>query len=105
MTNPNTILTEKDFEQAEVDIYEDSARFIKLLHGQFRQMGYKLSERKKKAPVRVLEAVLFEPLEKVQLVGKEEKELFAICNQIMYHKNKIAEFAVKRRMEQEKNNE
>lgn len=100
--NNNKLLTPEDVEQIEVDQYEDSARYIKLFHGQFRQMGYALANRKKKAPIRVLEAVMFTPLEDVELLGKEERELFDICQKIMYHKNKITEFAIKRRMEAEK---
>ena len=97
----NNLLTEEDIEKAEVDMYEQSARFIKTLHATFRKMGYSLADRKKRSAVRVLEAMLFEPLEKVELSGQAEKDLFAICHQIMYHKNKVAEYALKRRMDKE----
>ena len=79
------------------DKYEQSARYFKALHTQFRKLGYQLAQRKKKSPIRVLEAVLFEPLESVELIGKEEQELLAICHQVMYHKNRIVEYAIKER--------
>jgi len=100
--NPNSVMTEEDVEKAKLDKVEESALQIKALAGTFRQMGYSLSNRKKRAVVRVLEAVLFEPLEDVQLMGKAEKDLLAICNQIMYHKNKLAAYAVERKLEQDK---
>lgn len=103
--NPNSIMTKEDVEQLEVDKYEESARFIHTLHATFKKMGYALADRKKRAVVRVLEAVMFEPLEKVELIGREEKDLFAICHQIMYHKNKVAEYALKRNMEKGEKNE
>jgi len=98
----NTLITTQSQEQQEVDTFEESAKFIKLLHGQFRSISYNLANRKKRGIARVLEAVMFEPLEDVKLLGKDEKELLDICNQIMYHKNKVTEFAIKRRMEAEK---
>ena len=107
--NDNSIMTEEDYEKHELDHYEESAKFIKLFHSQFRKMSYKLANRKKRAVVRVLEAMLFEPFEEVQLIGKEEKELFAICHKVMYHKNKVMEYAVKRKqkaeLEKENSNE
>lgn len=103
----NTIMTEDDRKEIETDKYEESALIFNALHGQFRQIGYQLAKRKKKAPIRVLEAILFMPLEEVSLVGAEEKELFDLCHKIMYHKNKITEYAITRKMELEKesNNE
>jgi len=44
----------------------------------------------------VLEAVLFEPLEKVELLGKHEQELFAICQEVMYNKGKVLQYAFNR---------
>ncbi len=55
--NDNSIMTEEDYEKHELDHYEESAKFIKLFHGQFRKMSYKLANRKKRAVVRVLEAM------------------------------------------------
>jgi hypothetical protein len=101
----NTFLTKEDVEQNQIDKYEQSARFIKTLHAKFRGLGYDLAQRKKRAPIRVLEAILFEPLEEIELNGKIEKDLFAICQQIMYHKNKIVEYAIQRKQEAEKEQE
>ena len=64
-------------------------------------MAYSLANKKKRGVARVLEATMFEPLEKIELFGKDEKELFAITQQIMYHKQKIAEYAIKRHLENE----
>lgn len=98
-------IQEKSTEQKELDEYEQSAQMFHILHSQFRRMSYALANRKKRAVARVLEAAMFEPLEKVELLGKEEQELFAITQQIMYHKNKIAEYVVKRKLEEEKQEE
>ena len=98
----NKVLTEQDFEKMEADQYEESAKFFHLSHRQFRQLGYRLADRKKRALVRVLEAVLFEPLEDVETLGKEEKEMVDFCRRVLYHKNKIIEFAHKRKEEAEK---
>lgn len=78
------------------DEYENSAIFLMEASDRFRKLTYALADRKKRAVTRVLEAVLFEPLEEVELVGKEEKQLFDICQAIMYHKGKMLEYAVKR---------
>ena len=100
----NKVLTDEEIQKTEEDMYEKSAEQIHALYAIFRKMGYALSQRKKRAAVRVLEAVLFEPLEKVKLEGKAEEELFALCHQIMYHKNKVTEYAIKRKMEKEQTN-
>lgn len=112
MTEPNDKLvegmipeeTETKKQEAQVDEYEQSAQMFHILHSQFRKMGYSLANRKKRAAIRVLEAVLFRPLEDVKVVGKEEQELVDIALQVMYHKNKIAEYAVKQKMNKEENN-
>ena len=88
-------------EEQELDEYEQSAQAFHFLSMQFRKMGYALANRKKRAAIRVLEAALFRPLEDVKLMGKEEEELYQVAMQIMYHKNKIAEYSLKRQMEQE----
>ena len=97
----NKLLTPEDKEKLEEDVYEQSAQTFHLLHSQFRKLGYAISNRKKRAVVRVLEALLFEPLESVELSGKVEKDLLALCHQVMYHKNKIAEYAVERKLAKE----
>jgi len=88
-----------------LDEYEQSAAYIYHLSKAFRQIGYKLADRKKRSPIRVLEAVLFEPLEAVELVGQEEKDLFAICQEVLYHKNKLVEYMLTRKENKEKLNE
>lgn len=105
MENNNKILTEKDKEKLAYDLVEESGIFINRTHAIFRRLGYSLTKRKRKAVVRVLEAFLFEPLETVELQGKEEKELLDLCYQIMYHKNKLAAYAVERKLNKEQNNE
>lgn len=69
----------------EVDPIEAAAIYINQSHKHFRQMAYELVKRKKRSAARVLEAVLFEPLEKVELT-KDEKNMLAFCNQILYNK-------------------
>lgn len=101
MSNDNTILkapveVPKTAEEQLTDKYEDSAFFIHQSRENFRKLVYKLADRKKRAVVRVLEAVLFEPLESIELTGKEENELFDICQAVMYHKGIVLEYAMKR---------
>jgi len=76
-----------------IDKEEQSALFINQAHKQFKMVAYGLSDRKKRAVARVLESVLFEPLEQVELIGKDEKELFAICQKVMYHKGIVLNYA------------
>ena len=94
-------------ELMEVDEVETSAKTVHLLFGAFRQLGYRLAERKKKAPIRVLEAFLFEGLEDIQLNGKEEQNLLDICKQLVYHKNILINYALENREQkkQESTNE
>lgn len=78
----------------ELDEYEQSAAMFNMLSKRFRGMCYDLTTRKKRAVSRVLEALLFEPLEEIELSGKEEKELLDLSRQIIYHKMKIHEYAL-----------
>lgn len=80
-------------EEFKPDEVEQAAIFLNQSHKRFKQLVYNLSERKKRAAPRVLEAVLFEPLEKVELIGKEEQELFDLCLKIMYSKGRVMQFA------------
>jgi len=89
--------------KTELDEYEQSAAMFHLLAKRFRQIGYRLAERKKKAPIRVLEALLFAPLEEVKVLGTEEEKLIDLCNQILYHKMKINEYALNKSMKQKEN--
>lgn len=88
----------------ELDEYEQSAVMFKHLSSVFRKQVYALASRKKRAPVRVLEAIIFQPLEPVELVGKEEKNLLDLCSNIIYHKSKLIEYAQLKK-EQKNNNE
>lgn len=90
-------------EKTELDEFEQSAAMFHLLAKRFRQIGYRLAERKKKAPIRVLEALLFAPLEDVKVLGAEEEKLIDLCNQILYHKMKINEYALNKSMKQKEN--
>ena len=102
--NNNTILSEvapapaapeKEADPV-LDEVEQSALFINQAAKKFRSIGYNLAQRKKRAAIRVLEAVLFEPLEEVKLSGKEEQELFDLCQAVMYHKGKVLNYAFER---------
>lgn len=97
----NTVLTQEDHEAAEYKRVEESAQFIHLLHSRFRKMGYALSNRKKRALTRVLEAVLFEPLHEIKLDGKAEKDLFDICQQVLYHKDVLKSYAIEQKIKEE----
>ena len=91
----NEGVTEKvTHKKEDYDEYEYSAMMFRGLYEKFKTMGYKLAERKKKAPIRVLEAFIFQPFEEVELVGQEEKNLLDICRQVMYHKMKVNEYAL-----------
>ena len=104
MSDNNTILPDAPVapvEEAKVaepvlDEVEQSAMFISQSHKTFRKLVYALAKRKKLAPVRVLEAVLFEPLEQIKLSGKEEEQLFDLCQAVMYHKGKVLNYAFER---------
>lgn len=93
--------TQEELVEAEAILENDevelSAKTIHILFQHFRKVGYKLADRKKKAPIRVLEALLFDGLEDVELVGKEELNLLDIAKQIMYHKGVLIEYALTRK--------
>ena len=99
----NTVLTQSDVDKADYDRVEESAQFIHLLYTRFRKMGYALSNRKKRALARVLEAVLFEPLHEIKLDGKAEKDLFDICQQVLYHKDVLKSYAIEQKIKEEEN--
>ena len=84
-----------------LDEYEQSSVMFshgtKLLRGKLRV----LAERKKKAPVRILESLILAPLEDAEVFGKEEQEILDLCQALMYHKNKIVEYTMLRKNEQE----
>lgn len=106
-TNPGPPIIDEDVDgllkeaqvtddEQELDSEEASAYFIHVAHEQFRDLAYKLANRKKRSLARVLEAVLFEPLEKIELSGPAEKELFELCQQIMYNKGVVLNYSFKR---------
>lgn len=96
------VINAPEEEKPEIDEYEQSAAMFHHLSLNFRRNVYQLANRKKRAPVRVLEAILFNPLEEVKLLGKEEKNLFDLCTQIIYHKAKIMEYVqIEKQKEQE----
>lgn len=94
---PDDVGTQPTQEQEPVKFDQDeaSAIFINQSHKQFRKLVYEMANRKKRSVSRVLEAVLFEPLEEVQLHGKEEEQLLDLCLKIMYHKSVIFDYAQK----------
>lgn len=85
----------------DIDEYEQSAQYISVLFSQFKKFGYDLANRKKRSPIRVLEAFIFGGLHEVKLHGKDEKDLLALCQQVVYHKNNLVEYMLKRKKEQE----
>ena len=101
--NNNTLLTEETIEQAQYDKVEESAQYLKVMSTQFKRAAYALGDRKKRSLARVLEAVLFEPLEEVKLYGAEEQKMLDLCKQILYHKNTVSAYALERHMKDEEN--
>jgi len=98
----NVIIDEEIKEEVKVedtplDEYEASAQHLNIIFNQFRKYGYDLAKRKKKAPIRILEAFLFEGLHDVELIGEDEKEMLDLCRQVVYHKNKLVEYVVKQK--------
>lgn len=87
----DTTVSQQDTNPEEKPLTEDeaSAYFVHQAHQDFKRLAYQLAERMKRAPARVLEAVLFEPLEEVELISKAESELFDLAQQVMYHKGII----------------
>lgn len=91
------LVNKEDIEEQktpELDEFEQAGVMFNHLSKVFRKKGYALAGRKKRAFVRILESLLFEPLEEVKLEGKEEEELLDLCNEILYHKLKIKEYAL-----------
>lgn len=105
LVEPKTERKIPDKKKSELDEYELSAQHISVLFSQFKKYGYDLANRKKRAPIRVLETFIFEGLHDTDLFGKDEKDLLALCKQAMYHKSKIVEYMLKRKEEKEKNDE
>lgn len=84
---------------------DQAAMFLYNASRDFKNIVFSLADRKKHSVARVLEAVLFEPLETVQLFGKDEEHLFAICKQIMYNKGKVLEYTMEEIKKRGVNNE
>lgn len=108
MDNSLPLLNQTPIEPSEVkddnkklDPVEAAAYFLNQAHQGFNRLTYGLSKRKKHALGRVLQAVLFEPLEPVPLFGKAEEELFAICQEVMRNKGIIMNDAIERFKKQE----
>jgi predicted lipid-binding transport protein (Tim44 family) len=103
-TLPTEVLEAKDQLKAQdeakpeekADPTEEAAYFINEAHKAFKKLSYALADRKRHSMSRVLEAVLFEPLEEVELFGKEEQEMFALCKDIMYNKGIVLRYAYDR---------
>lgn len=92
VTPQDTTVNEPTITQPEFDESEKSAIFINRAHKDFRRMVFAIADRKKHSVSRVLEAVLFEPLEEVELLGKQEEQLFDLCQQVMYHKGVVFKY-------------
>jgi hypothetical protein len=83
-------------EIAEVDEVEQSAKALRFIYSNFRKLGYDLVNRKKRAPIRVLESLVFGEFEDVELKGIAEKNLLDLCKQAVYHKNVIYNYTIER---------
>lgn len=80
--------------EEELTVEDKAAMFLYQASRDFKNIVSSLASRKKNSVGRVLEAVLFEPLERVDLLGKDEQQLFAICQQIMYNKGVILNYTM-----------
>lgn len=89
-------VVENTKEESIEDQAEKSAATFYHMHQNFKRIGYQLAERKKKSPIRILEAFLFEPLHEVKVYGKEEQLLLDMARELMYHKNKIMEYGLQK---------
>jgi hypothetical protein len=89
-------MSTEEVKEEQLDPVEASAYFIHEAHKEFRRLSFSLANKKKHSVSRVLEAVLFEPLEGIELLGKGEQELFDICQEIMYHKGVVLKYAADR---------
>ena len=75
---------------------------LHLYYNHFKKVGYELAGRKKRAPVRVLEALLFGEFHDIELSGKEEKILLDIAMKVVETKGKLYNTMVEKDLENEK---
>lgn len=91
-------------EQNNLEVTEDhfkkSLQALDILALGFKNLGNKLADRKKKAPLRILEAILFESEETEKTFGKQERDLLDICRKIMYHRQIVEIFLMKKESEE-----
>ena len=94
-----TELEQQVEEALELDEIEESSKTLALLYDTFKRLGYDLANRKKRAPIRVLESLLFGEFHDIELSGKGEKNLLDLCKQVVYHKGRIYNKLVEKEME------
>lgn len=106
-------MSEVEEKKEELELSEVDQAFVAFNYfaGMFRKYSYSLSKRKKRSVARVLEALLFDPLQeelhedlkdRVVLQGKEEWQLFDICQQVLHNKAIVLKELEKIRQEREK---
>lgn len=83
-------------EKPELNSIEQAALLIHEANKNFGTIVHNLAQRKKQALGRVLQAVLFEPLEEVKLFGKEEEELYSLCKNILFNKGLIMNYTIEK---------
>lgn len=62
-----------------------------LAHG-FKNFNKITQDISQKKALRTIRKLVFEPLEEVDLVHKEEKALYAFFKDMLYYKNKVVEY-------------
>jgi hypothetical protein len=82
-------------EQVTKEHFEHSLKMIDSLAVGFKTIGTELANAKKRAPLRVLEAILFETPEHDLTFGKKETFFLALCREIMYHRQIIEIYLMK----------
>ena len=90
--NPVPIQSEA---QVTEEHFKNSLRELDALAVLFEQQGNKLANRKKRALLRVLKAILFETEDTEKTFGKDEKLMLDFCRGIMYHRQIVEIFLMK----------
>jgi hypothetical protein len=98
--------TEEELEQvaeeiSQVDEIEELSKSLHLMYLSFKKLGYDLASRKKRAPIRVLEALLFGEFHNIELSGKGEQNLLDLCLRVVQTKGALYNKVVENKLKEE----
>lgn len=82
----------------ELNEYEKATAMLTNGFKSFARLVEPVSQKK---TMRVVRKLIFEPLEEVELIHKDEKALYSFLKDMLYYKHKVVEFVIN---EREKNN-